>query len=123
MIVQDDGLYAPGDFSTGSRHPSVLQAFEGLLLDWRDFAVRVHAKDVPRLDAILRAIAGDAATLRAKREALARVYTRLLWRVSLPPHEAHALGDAPDAFDSVMETLAIRLNYGVWGDGRLMPRP
>ena len=26
VIIQDDGLYAPGEFSTGSKHPSVLQA-------------------------------------------------------------------------------------------------
>jgi len=117
VIIQDDGLYAPGDYSTGSRHPAVLQAFEGLLLDWRDFAVRVRAKDVPRLDTILHAIAGDPVRLRAKREALVRTFTRLLWRVSLPPAEAHAFGDAPDAFDSVIQTLAMRLQYGVRGDG------
>ena len=49
--------------------------------------MRVRAKDVPRLDAILRAIADDPVQLRAKREALVRTYTRLLWRVSLPPAE------------------------------------
>ena len=121
LIIQDDGLYAPGDYSTGSRHPSVLQAFEGLLLDWRDFAVRIPAKDIPRLDKILRAIADDPVMLQAKREALVRVYTRLLWRVSLPPQEARALGDAPDAFDSVMQALTLRLKYGARGDGQLAP--
>ena len=50
VIIQDDG---------SARYPSVLQAFEGLLLDWRAFSVRLTYADLPQLPAILRKLQAD----------------------------------------------------------------
>ena len=46
VIIQDDG---------SGKYPSVLQAFEGLLLDWSHFGVRLRYSDLPQLPSILRA--------------------------------------------------------------------
>ncbi|KAL1520780.1 hypothetical protein AB1Y20_022344 [Prymnesium parvum] len=94
------------------RYPPVLQAFEGELLDWSSFAVRLEPDELPRLPAILRAIASNGSALAAKRRALGEVWTRLLWRVALPPDVAHALRRAPDAFDSLMQIFGLRLQAG-----------
>ena len=105
-----------------NEYPHVLQAFEGLLLDWSEATVRLEARDVPRLPRILRALAANASALSAKRLALARLWTRLLWREALPQDVARTLRGAPDAFDSLMQTLSLRMRYGL--DGRTpSPRP
>ena len=96
-------------------YPPVLQAFEGLLLDWDPFTVRLEYADVPKLPQILRALAANATALAAKRAALARVWTRLLWREALPPEIAKSLRAAPDAFDSLMQTLWLRSKFGLRG--------
>jgi hypothetical protein len=70
--------------------------------------VRLTFHDIPRLPSILRALAADALALAAKRAALVRACSRLLWREALAPQEQAAIGDAPDAFDSVMQALAMR---------------
>ena len=80
--------------------------------------VRLEFSDLPRLASILRALAADAPALAAKRAALARTWTRLLWRESLPPDLAAPLRAAPDAFDSLMESLWLRSRYGLRGTGR-----
>lgn len=95
----------------------MLQAFEGLLLDWSEIAVRLEYKDIPRLPTILRELAADPAAIGAKRLALARVWTRLLWREALPPDVAAALRGSPDAFDSLMQSLWLRLRFGLSGEG------
>mmetsp|Transcript_3123 Transcript_3123/g.10362 ORF Transcript_3123/g.10362 Transcript_3123/m.10362 type:complete len:189 (+) Transcript_3123:120-686(+) len=101
VIIQDDG--------SGS-YPSVLQAFEGPLLDWASLAVRLTFADIPRLPSLLRALAADHEALAAKRRALVAALPRLLWREALATEERRALDAMPDAFDSVMEVLAGRRN-------------
>ena len=96
-----------------SAFPPVLQSFEGLLLDWDESAVRLQPSDVPNLPSILQAIADDPKALQAKRLALAKVWTRLLWREAMPPDAAAALKQMPDAFDSLMESLYLRQRYGL----------
>ena len=108
VIIQDDG---------SGRYPSVLQAFEGLLLDWRAFSVRLTYADLPQLPAILRKLQADPAAMRAKRAALAAVFPRMLWRVATPGGARPALQDAPDAFDSVMQSLLLRQRFGLRGGG------
>ena len=61
---------------------------------------------------ILRALAANETAMRAKRQALAATWTRLLWRQSLVPEVAHTLRGAPDAFDSLMQTFWLRLQAG-----------
>jgi len=95
-----------------SLYPPVLQAFEGLLLDWSEFSVRLEPADVSRLPAILRALVADEGAMRAKRQALAGMWTRLLWRESLSQGTAHKLRGAPDAFDSLMATFWLRRQAG-----------
>ncbi len=99
-------------------YPPVLQAFEGLLLDWSEFAVRLEHPDIPRLPAILRSLAADKPALARKRAALARVWTRLLWREALPADASVALRAAPDAFDTLLQSLWLRMRYGLRGDRR-----
>ena len=99
------------------KYPPVLQAWEGLLLDWDALSVRLEARDVPRLPAILRALAANATALQQKRLALAREWTRLLWREALPSDIAQYLRGAPDAFDSLMQSIWLRQTYGLRGDG------
>ena len=101
VIIQDDG---------SGRYPSVLQAFEGPLLDWASLAVRLTFADIPRLPSLLRALAADHEALAAKRRALVAALPRLLWREALATEERRALDAMPDAFDSVMEVLAGRRN-------------
>jgi hypothetical protein len=108
VIMQRDEAYD---------YPPVLQAFEGLLLDWDNFIVRVEPKQMPHLPAILRALAANESALAAKREALALAWTRLVWREALPPEVARSLRAAPDAFDSLMQTLWLRLKFGLQGQG------
>ena len=98
-------------------YPHVLQAYEGLLLDWSELSVRLEPRDVPQLPTILRALAANASALQAKRHALAREWTRLLWREALPPAIGHILRGAPDAFDSLMQSLYLRQRFGLRGDG------
>ena len=100
-----------------TQFPPVLQAFEGLLLDWHEISVRIEPADIPRLPAILRALAADAPALAAKRAALTRAWTRLLWREALPADLRPLLRNAPDAFDSLMQTLWLRMQYGLQGNG------
>jgi hypothetical protein len=95
----------------------VLQAFEGLLLDWRAFSVRLSYSDLPQLPAILRRLQNSPAEMRAKRAALAAVFPRMLWRVATPGGARPALQDAPDAFDSVMQSLLLRQRFGLRGGG------
>ena len=98
-------------------YPPVLQAFEGLLLDWSTFTVRLEAADVPNLPSILRKIAANETALQEKRRALATEWTRLLWREALPDDIAKYLRGTPDAFDSLMQSLWLRTKHGLRGDG------
>eukprot|EP00966_Prymnesium_polylepis_P320416 7376797-Prymnesium_polylepis.1 len=82
------------------RYPPVLQAFEGLLLDWDQFSVLLDQSALPRLPDILRGLAANATAITAKRQALAAMWTRLLWRQSLTADVALTLRNVPDAFDS-----------------------
>jgi hypothetical protein len=106
LIIQEDGSGA---------YPPVLQAFEGLLLDWDDFALRLPFREIANLPALLRAAAANKTLLARKRSALAAAWPRLLWRTALPPRAAKALELAPDAHDSVMQALALRMRHGVHG--------
>lgn len=108
VIIQDDG---------SGKYPSVLQAFEGLLLDWSHFGVRLRYSDLPQLPSILRRLEASPAELAAKRAGLAAVLPRLLWRVAMPSAVRAKLRGAPDAFDSVMQTLLLRQKYGLRGGG------
>ena len=101
-----------------SVYPPVLQAYEGLLLNWDEFTVRVEPPELPNLPAILRKLAANATALREKRHGLARAWTRLLWRESLPRELARALHKAPDAFDSLMQSLWLRHKFGLSGKGK-----
>ena len=83
----------------------MLQAFEGLLLDWDAIAVRLEPSQIPQLPQILRALAGNATALQVKRHALAAMWTRLLWREAMPADVADLLSTAPDAFDSLMQVM------------------
>lgn len=100
-----------------SAYPPVLQAFEGLLLDWDAIAVRLEPRDLPQLPMILRRLAANTTALMSKRHALAAAWTRLLWREALPLEVRPILAHAPDAFDSLMQSLALRLKYGLRGAG------
>ena len=106
-----------------AKFPPVLQAFEGLLLDWSRPSVRIEYRDVPHLPAILRSLAANSTALGEKRQALASMWTRLLWREALPRDIARALHKAPDAFDSLMQSLWLRLNFGLRGDTAPAARP
>lgn len=97
------------------RYPPVLQSFEGLLLDWSEFGVVLEQESIPRLPSLLRELADDAAALARKRAALARVWTRLLWRAALPTDAAAALRSSPDAFDSLLQSLWLRMKHGLRG--------
>eukprot|EP00271_Cylindrocystis_brebissonii_P018260 TRINITY_DN5097_c0_g1_i1.p1 TRINITY_DN5097_c0_g1~~TRINITY_DN5097_c0_g1_i1.p1 ORF type:complete len:809 (-),score=113.99 TRINITY_DN5097_c0_g1_i1:232-2547(-) len=57
--------------------PSVIQAFEGDLLDWEEFAIFLQVEDIPNIVSILRAIPPE--TLEAKQEGCKRVWTRFAW--------------------------------------------
>ena len=92
-------------------------AFEGLLLDWSALSVRLEPADVPHLPQILRALAANGTALREKRHALALEWTRLLWREALPGEIAGWLRGAPDAFDSVLQSIWLRWRFGLRGDG------
>ena len=94
----------------------MLQAFEGLLLDWDAFAVRLPFSSIKDLPAILRALAANATALKAKRRALAAVIPRLLWRVATPSPAREAFANTEDAFSSVMATLAMRRAHGLRGE-------
>ena len=96
--------------------PQVLQAFEGLLLDWDAFAVRLPFSSIKDLPSILRALAANATALKAKRRALAAVIPRLLWRVATPSPAREAFANTEDAFSSVMATLAMRRAHGLRGE-------
>ncbi len=96
----------------------MLQAFEGLLLDWRTFSVRLTYDDVPQLPSILRKLQANPEAMRAKRAALAAVFPRMLWRVAAPENAHRSLRDAPDAFDSVMQSLLLRQRHGLRGTGQ-----
>ena len=98
-------------------YPPVLQAFEGLLLDWSSLSVRPEASDVPNLSPILRKLAANSTALQEKRRAIAKEWTRLLWREALPKDIAKTLRAAPDAFDSLMHTIWLRQRFGLHGDG------
>ena len=50
-----------------SAYPPVLQAYEGLLLNWDEFTVRIEPPELPNLPAILRRLA--AARRRSARSA------------------------------------------------------
>mmetsp|Transcript_13903 Transcript_13903/g.42397 ORF Transcript_13903/g.42397 Transcript_13903/m.42397 type:complete len:751 (-) Transcript_13903:639-2891(-) len=99
VIIQDDG---------SSHYPSVLQAFEGPILDWEQLAVRLTFNDIPQLPAILRALAGNSTNLARKRTSLVRAWSRLLWREAMSPEDRLAIDGAPDAFDSIMQSLKMR---------------
>ena len=105
VIIQDDGELPP-----------VLQAVEGLVLDWRSFALRLSASDVPHLPSILRSLLANRTAMDSKRAALASTWNRLVWRVALPRAERALLANVPDAFESVMEYLGKRLRYGERAD-------
>ena len=113
VIIQDDG---------SGKYPSVLQAFEGMLLDWSHFSVRLRYSDLPQLPSILRKLEASPAKLATKRAGLAAVLPRLLWRVALPSAVRAKLRGAPDAFDSVMHTLMLRKKYGLRGSRRRVHR-
>ncbi|KAL3903772.1 MAG: hypothetical protein SGPRY_011540 [Prymnesium sp.] len=93
-------------------YPPVLQAFEGLLLDWSLFSLQLEQSDLPNLPSILSALANNASAIYAKRQALAATWTRLVWRESLAADAARALRGSPDAFDSLMQTFWLRLQAG-----------
>lgn len=99
-------------------YPPVLQAFEGLVLDWSAPAVRLEYSDLPNLPNILRRLAANSTALKEKRRALASMWTRLLWREALPTDIARLLQKAPDAFDSLMQTLYLRKRYGLQPSGQ-----
>jgi hypothetical protein len=114
-------------------YPPVLQAFEGPLLDWDGIGLRLEPRHVPQLPAILRSYASNTSALMAKRREMARMWTRLLWREAMPDEVAKLLADAPDAFDSLIHTLRLRMRQkGVasarrrgrdgHGDGAAVPR-
>ena len=111
----------PGSSTPGLPEPMVgimmLQAFEGLLLNWEPLSVRLEASDVPQLPVILRKLAANSTALREKRLAIASEWTRLIWREAMPPDIAKLLRGAPDAFDSLMQSLWLRMRYGLRGDG------
>uniref|UniRef100_A0A7S4B4E5 EGF-like domain-containing protein n=1 Tax=Chrysotila carterae TaxID=13221 RepID=A0A7S4B4E5_CHRCT len=91
VLVQHDGV-----------HPPVAQAFEPHL-DWDAFAVSVRRDDVRRLPQILEQV-----DLAAKQAALAKVWTRMVWRTALSEPLRSRLA-APDAFQATMEALELRL--------------
>ena len=105
-------MHPPPTRSTPPPSPAHREAFEGLLLDWDAFTVRLDQRAIPRLPSILRDLAADPERLRAKREGLAREWTRLMWREALPADAARALRNAPDAFDSLMQTFWLRMQAG-----------
>ena len=84
-------------------HPPVAQAFEPELLDWSSFAVVVRRDEVARLPQILA-----ATDVEAKRDGLRKVWHRIVWRGSLQ-EPRRSLLPAPDAFDSTMAALRVRL--------------
>jgi len=92
VITQHDG-----------EHPPVAQAFEPEVLDWSSFAVVVRRDQISELPALL-----DRVDLAAKQAALRQVWTRLVWREGLREPQRSRLG-SPDAFESTMSALKVRL--------------
>ena len=84
-------------------HPPVAQAFEPEALDWSNFSVVVRRDQIDQLPQLLR-----RTDLAAKQRALRSVWHRLVWRGSLrEPRRAQM--PAPDAFETTMEALRVRL--------------
>ena len=87
-------------------HPPVAQAFEPEALLWEDFAVVVRRDQIDSLPAVLAAV-----DVHAKRAALRRVWTRMVWRNTLPRRQSRSLLPGPDAFETLIGALGQRA-YG-----------
>ena len=96
VIIQDDG---------SGKYPSVLQAFEGLLLDWSHFGVAALFR--PAAAAEHTAPARGVAR-RARREARWPRRRADRCRGASRCSAVRACARRPDAFDSVMQTLLLR---------------
>lgn len=57
--------------------PDVVQAFEGDLLDWTDFGVRLEFGDIENLKKILRAI--QKGERESKRRNMRKIWPRFVW--------------------------------------------
>eukprot|EP00897_Mesotaenium_endlicherianum_P001025 jgi/Mesen1/10923/ME000095S10258 len=97
--------------------PNVTQPFEGELLDWSKFSVKLEMDDIPRLEQILRAFSAE--DIERKRAAMRKVWMRFVWTspsynpLHLQPEllqtsDVRKLAQG-DAFQSVMEILRLRL--------------
>uniref|UniRef100_A0A7S3C275 Exostosin GT47 domain-containing protein n=1 Tax=Haptolina ericina TaxID=156174 RepID=A0A7S3C275_9EUKA len=93
VLTQDDG-----------EHPKVAQAFEPEVLDWSEFAVVVPRAKIPQLDTVLASV-----DIAAKRQALRKVWTRIVWRDTLPRALAERL-PGPDAFETLLAAISKRLD-------------
>eukprot|EP00899_Mesostigma_viride_P024481 jgi/Mesvir1/5217/Mv15346-RA.1 len=72
VIIQDDG-----------KRPPVHVAFQNHL-PWEEFSVRIWRRDIPRLESLLRGM--SPTEVAAKQQALARVWTRMVWpAAAMPP--------------------------------------
>ena len=66
-------------FLCPSFQPDVVLAFDGDVVDWREFSVVLEKKDIPQLPATLKAMSEDKAFLRRKREAMEKVWMHFVW--------------------------------------------
>eukprot|EP00897_Mesotaenium_endlicherianum_P005535 jgi/Mesen1/5009/ME000025S04409 len=87
---------------------NVTMPFDGLLMDWKDFAVVLNNDDLPRLPEILAGYSEEQQ--ERMRQSGAQVFTRFLWRSPSLTGTAEWAARLPgqDAFDSIMEVLALR---------------
>ena len=100
-VVLQDGVHTPWES----------------VLEWEQYAVRVERRQMPRLLEILRAV-GDG-EVRARRAALQRVWSRFAYSGVIAAEGARrrgrrrrarrSVGGAPDAVDTLLEVLHVRL--------------
>ncbi len=100
-VVLQDGVHTPWES----------------VLEWEQYAVRVERRQMPRLLEILRAV-GDG-EVRARQAALQRVWSRFAYSGVIAAEGARRRGEAkkgaavgggaPDAVDTLLEVLHVRL--------------
>ena len=98
--------------------PNVVQAFEGDLLNWNEFGVRLEFGDIENLENILRAIPVEER--ERKRGNMRKIWARFVWAsnnlnpIHMYPKEVQDRFGVQlatsDAFSSIMEILAKRLD-------------
>mmetsp|Transcript_28095 Transcript_28095/g.38840 ORF Transcript_28095/g.38840 Transcript_28095/m.38840 type:complete len:304 (+) Transcript_28095:3-914(+) len=91
-------------------------------MHWEEFSLKLSKADIPRLQSLL-AWHSDSGLRGVMKGALAQVWSRMLWRQSLPSHMGAFMKGQPDAFDTTMQALQKAFEYGKKAPGDRTPQP